>query len=56
MRDLGGFFFLMVMLGSFCNTLFNYNKLENQIVAELYRRPKLKNDSPKDKGNLYAQE
>ena len=56
MRDIGGIFFFTAMLGSFCNSLFNYNKLENQIVAQLYKRPKLKDDNPKDKGNLHASE
>lgn len=39
MRDIGGAAFLLTMLASGGNFLFNFNKLENMLVEQLYKKP-----------------
>ena len=48
MRDIGGVFFLVATFCSVFASLFNFNKHENKLVAQLYKRPKM----GQDKGTL----
>ena len=41
LRDLGGISAMMIFLGSFANSFFSYKKLENMLVARLYKKPKV---------------
>ena len=57
MRDLGGFLFMTVSLFSFVNGITTFNKLENNLVAKLYKKPQQdwKNKDIYDiDDNLYA--
>lgn len=54
MRDIGGIFFFAATICSVGSTLFNYNKLENKLVSQLYKIPKLELDTSKKSFNLNA--
>ena len=47
MRDLGGLLFLCVLFCSFLNKLFSFNKQENALVAQLYKKPAVTNNPAK---------
>jgi len=41
MRDMGGVTCTAVLISVFAVSLLTYNKLENELVAQLYKRPKM---------------
>ena len=40
-RDIGGAAFLLFLVSGNINALWTYNKLENSIAAELYKKPSI---------------
>ena len=41
MRDLGGLLAMLILASIFLNSMFTYNKLENALVSQLYKLPKM---------------
>ena len=40
LRDVGGLVGILIVITSFFNEVFSFNKLENWLVSELYMKPK----------------